>query len=371
LRGLIISNTGQPKANEFAIWGGYGGHNLGDEAILWALSRQLRRLDPAARLYVLVPKTITPQATEQYKDWQIEIVNGSLKNSIRILRRARLIVGGGQLVDDISLGWPTGITSLFLIINWLCGNRPLILCIGAERLTRFLPKLLVKYVYGLATLCACRDSESAEVVREAGINGKKVIATRDVVFSLERKLLPPRRDSRPDSRPRIVLVVAYDATRFRVSTDSSVALIDGLVQLGYRVDLIAHDLRAEYDMCALAEIEERYSSNSSVRSPRPQSAEQAFSAYSRADAVISGRMHPLIMASLAGSLPIAFGGRAKVKALTRSSGIPSLTHDVAEKQLCQIEQLLAEKTPLLSQIGSFVDSCRIDVEDSIARALAL
>src|ERR1700689_4771879 len=144
-------------ADAFVIWGGYGGHNLGDEAILWALSRQLRRLEPGARQFVLVPRGGSDRVRDQYAAWKIEVISGSLPFSLQFLRKARLVVGGGQMVDDSSLGWPVGWSSLFLLINWLFGNKPLVLCIGAESLKRRLPRFLVGKVYAMAQVCTCRD----------------------------------------------------------------------------------------------------------------------------------------------------------------------------------------------------------------------
>src|SRR5271156_57319 len=143
-------------AEDFIIWGANGGHNLGDEAILWAVSRLLRRLRPKARLFVIVQQELSATTAELYARWDLVVVKAGSFRCLSALRSARLIVGGGQLVDDKTLGWPVGWTSIFLLANRVLGQKPLILCIGAEPIRRRLTVGLVKSIYSLATVCGCR-----------------------------------------------------------------------------------------------------------------------------------------------------------------------------------------------------------------------
>ena len=358
-------------AKKFVIWGGYGGHNLGDEAILWALSRQLRRLEPSAKQYVLVPHGVTDDVKAQYDAWQIEVVSGPMPVSLRILRRARLIVGGGQMVDGTSLGWPVGWSSLFLLINWVSGKKPLVVCIGAESLNRMLPRMLVGYVYSLAQVCTCRDAESTEILKRAGINENKVWTTRDVVFSLDRALLPQWTVSEASSCPKVAMLIAYDPKRIRETTTRSIQLVDALLNAGITVQLVVHDLRVEYDLYALAEVQARFKDHPGVTTAKAKTVEDVLNIYSQTDAVISGRMHPLILASLAGTLPIAFGGKAKVQSLLAISGIPALGSGTPEEQAAQVYQFIAQRSHILPKIAEVIADFRTDVEVSMANALAL
>jgi polysaccharide pyruvyl transferase WcaK-like protein len=366
-----LAVNGDRVAKEFVIWGGYGGHNLGDEAILWALSRQLRRLEPTAKQYVLVRGAVTDEVRAQYEAWQIEAVAGSISTFLPVLRKARLIVGGGQMVDDTSLGWPVGWSSLFLLINWIFGKKPLVTCIGAESLNRTLPRLLVKYVYSRARLCTCRDVESTEVLKRAGVNESKLLTTRDVVFSLDRSLLPQWKITESNAHPKVAILIAYDPKRIRETTARSTQLIDALLNVGIAVQLVAHDLRAEYDLYALAEIQKKYAGHPGVTTAEAQTVGDVLTIYSQTDAVISGRMHPLILASLAGTLPIAFGGKAKVQSLLAMSGIPALSSGTPEEQAAQVQELIVQKTQILPKIAAVVADFRANVEGSMAKALAL
>ena len=358
-------------SKSFVIWGGYGGHNLGDEAILWALSRQLRRLEPTAKQYVLVRHDVEDKVRAQYDAWQIEVISGSMSAFLKILRKARLVVGGGQMADDTSLGWPVGWSSLFLFVNWVSGKKPLVTCIGAESLNRPLPRMLVKYIYSLARVCTCRDADSTEVLRRAGISKDKVWTTRDVVFSLDRALLPQWRASEAKSHPKVAMLIAYDPKRIREGTTRSIHLIDALLNVGISVQLVAHDLRTDYDPQAVAEIQARYKDHPDVTTASAQMLEDVLHIYSNVDAVISGRMHPLILASLVGTLPIAFGGKAKVQSLLTMSGIPALSSQDQGEQAVQVQQYIAQKQQILPKLADVVADFRNNVELSMAKALGV
>ena len=354
----------------FVFWGGYGGNNLGDEAILWAISQLLRRLEPEASQYVLIPDGVPADVEAQYRSWQIELIKGNMPGSLDILRTARLVVGGGQMVDDTTLGWPVGWSSLFIAINASFAQKPLVLCIGAEPLNRTFSRLLVHHIYGLAKVCTCRDDESTQVLRNAGIKPEKVWTTRDVVFSLDRRLIPQYKKDK-STHPSLALVIGYDPNRVVDTISRYTKLIDALLEQGIEIELVAHDLRADYDVRARDEIHAIYKDNSLVTAPVARSVDEVLTIYSRSDAVISGRMHPLILAALAGTLPIAFGGKAKVQSLIAMSGIPTIASQVPAQQAHQVKQLLEQRSDLLPPIAKALDSFRIDVENTTEKALML
>jgi polysaccharide pyruvyl transferase WcaK-like protein len=358
-------------AKAFVIWGGYGGHNLGDEAILWALSRQLRRLEPDARQSVLVLHEVSDRVRARYKEWGIETVSGGLPFSLKVLTNARLVVGGGQMVDDTTPAWPVGYTSLFILLNWFCGHKPLVVCIGAESLTRRFSRFLVGKIYVLARVCTCRDAESAKVLQDAGIPEYKIWTTRDVVFSLDPELLPQWRPSQDGTVLNISIVVAYDPNRIGETSDRSSQLIQALLRSGATVNLVAHDLRAEYDRRAVAEIHARFKGHPGVIAPVAESVNDVLQLYSKCDAVISGRMHPLILATLVGTLPIAFGGKAKVLSLLATSGIPALHTANPSQQSEEVLRLLERRHEVLPQLRVQMSEFRTNVMTVMEKAFAL
>jgi polysaccharide pyruvyl transferase WcaK-like protein len=358
-------------AKTFVIWGGFGGHNLGDEAILWALSRQLRRLGPSGRQVVLIPSGVSEATRAQYAAWGIEVCSGPRPFVYGILFRAHLVVGGGQMVDDSTLGWPVGWTALLIFINRLLGGTSVVVCIGAEPLRRPLARFLVRHIYSLAQVCTCRDDASAEVLIEAGVPGEKVRVTRDVVFSLAPAVLPRFHPGESGASLKVALLVAFDPNRIREKTDQSQFLAAALLERDVNVVLVAHDQRPRYDHVAVDEILARLPDHKKLTAFQGRRLEDILLLYSGCDAVISGRMHPLILAALVGTLPIAFGGKAKVRSLLESSSISALAEGSPQEQAAQVAELIARRGKIQQELAHQICRFRADVKRSIAQALAL
>ena len=273
------------------------------------------------------------------------------------------------MIDDRSLGWPVGWSSLFLTASHLCGERPLVLCVGAEALTRPLPRFLVHHAYGLAEVITCRDEERSAAVRATGVPADQVWTTRDVVFSLDRSILPQWTPASSNGNT-LAVVVAYDPARVQEDLARYVRLVTGLRALGFIVELVAHDLRPAYDLHALAVVKASFASDEAVRLAHATTTDDVFTLYARVDAVVSARMHPLIMGALAGTLPIAFGGKAKVRSLLTISGIPAIEPTGEAAALgSQVQSVLSRRHDLLPQLATTIAGFRRNVEDTTARAL--
>lgn len=353
------------------IWGGYSGNNLGDEAILWALTRLLRKLQPQAEQYVLIPDGVPHHVALVYSTWGLRVVSGKMPGCLDILRHARLIVGGGQMVDDTTLAWPVGWSSVFLAINSFSRQKPLVLCIGAEPLKHPLTRFLVRHFYSKAMACTCRDDESANVLREAGIPSSKVWVTRDVVFSLDREAVPQYQAGDASDPKNVTLVIAYDPNRVVDTIGKYKGLIDGLIERDIVVTVIAHDLRADYDIRARDEIMSHYKDFAMVKTVDVRSVDDVLVVYSRSEAVISARMHPLILASLCGTLPIAFGGKAKVRSLIQLADIPEIRAVNAGRQADDVWEFLIQRKERLPAIAAAVEGFREIVENVTRRVLVL
>jgi polysaccharide pyruvyl transferase WcaK-like protein len=227
----------------------------------------------------------------------------------------------------------------------------------------------VRRAYGLAEVITCRDEESSTVVRTVGVQAGKVWTTRDIVFSLDRALLPQWEPGR-STVPTVAVVVAYDPARVQEDISRYKHLVSALRMRGLRVEFIAHDLREAYDVQALREVKKSYLDDEGVHVAHASTVAEVFAIYSRVDAVISARMHPLIMGMLAGTLPIAYGGKAKVKSLLSNSAIPSIAADGDPLQIAaQLDVVFAQREVILRQLTENADTYRRMVEETTARAL--
>ena len=137
------------------------------------------------------------------------------------------------------------------------------------------------------------------------------------------------------------------------------------------MELVAHDLREAYDVQAARTVKMSFRDDDGVRITPALTVDDAFAIYARVDAVLSARMHPLIMGLLAGTLPIAFGGKAKVKSLLAISGIPAINPEGEPATLAsQVEALVAERPVLLPQLAETAAVFRRSVEETTARAIS-
>ncbi|HEY3928867.1 MAG TPA: polysaccharide pyruvyl transferase family protein [Candidatus Koribacter sp.] len=348
---------------DFLVWGAYGGHNFGDEAILRAVSYQLRRVRPNARQYVTMPGKLSPAVAEHYRAAGIEAVPLFSFRCLKLLVRTQLVAGGGQLLDDHSLGWPGGYTCLLLGLNRLFANRPVLLCIGANPVHRRLVRAMVRFGYSLATKCTCRDEGSAAALVDCGIRPSRVQVTRDIVFALESHHLP-RRAAAPGGK-HVAIAVCHDPMRKPGDCSTVAILVRELLAAGFHVELTGHDLRPAYDRYLLEALQAELRDVPDVSFVFPDSLDSLLQLYASCHFVISNRMHPLILASLLGSVPIAIAETPKVQALVDNLGIPALDTSSSGQLGSQLIAVLERRSRYESAIARQLVAFRSTVENTV------
>lgn len=169
------------KPVEAVISGYYGYDNLGDDAILYAISRQLSTLEPPVRLTVL-----SQRPAETAACYGLRAV--SRFSPIAVLRAIRksdlLISGGGSLLQDRT------------------STRSVRYYLGVIRLAQLLRKPVFLYANGIGPLsreknrrrvCKCidscsgvtlRDSDSLLELRTLGVTRQDILVTADPAFTL-------------------------------------------------------------------------------------------------------------------------------------------------------------------------------------------
>ncbi len=142
----------------------------------------------------------------------------------------------------------------------------------------------------LAQVCTCRDDESTSVLRDAGISAQKVWTTRDVVFSLDRRLIPQYQATRICEPHRGDGGSPTTLTACWIRIARYAKLIDAPARIRYGRAVGQHTICvADYDVRARDEIHAMYKNNSRVTAPVARSVDEVLAIYSHSDAVISGR----------------------------------------------------------------------------------
>jgi len=176
------SGSKQNKKAGVLICGAYGMGNAGDEAILKAIIREMREIDPDMPVTVM---TRDPEkAAERFGVRAIHTLN--IFGFMRAARRAALYVnGGGSLVQDV-----TSRRSLWYylytiraagkrgcrVMMYGCGIGP-VLYEGDIRLTR---RVLNRYVDAVTL----REPDSLEALRRFGVTAPEIILSSDPAITL-------------------------------------------------------------------------------------------------------------------------------------------------------------------------------------------
>lgn len=161
--------------------GYYGFDNVGDEAILYAIIRSIRELQPSTHITVL---SVNPESTA--KTYDVHAVNRwKLKDVSRVIKEADgLISGGGSLLQDQtgmkSIPYYTGIMRL---ASW--HNKPVfIYAQGMGPINRSISKWIVRSTFKKVAGITVRDEDSKLLLETIGIK-KEISVVPDPVLGLD------------------------------------------------------------------------------------------------------------------------------------------------------------------------------------------
>ena len=171
------------ERNGVVICGAYGHGNAGDDAILEAIVRELRGIDPGMRITVL-----SRSPAETASKYGINAIHTfDFKGLFRELKSARLYIsGGGSLIQDAtsrrSLWYYlhsiySAKKSSCLVCMYGCGIGPV-----HRRTSRWLAKRTLNSCVDLITL---REDHSLAELGHLGVTRPRIVLTSDPALALE------------------------------------------------------------------------------------------------------------------------------------------------------------------------------------------
>ena len=258
---------------------------------------------------------------------------------------ADLYIGGGNMLrPDVSRRWLVTII-LGLLLCRLTKGVAICVGVGAVDARARLHRLLWATCLLLCSRVHARDEGSAEIVRRDHPEvARRVDVTGDVVFVGERA--EPAGD--PERRTCLI-APAFDRSEGRtVDTAQVVKLLVELFRTGRarRVVLVAHDPRPHMDgdICRTLASELAAAIAVDIELVLPDGPNALIEAYSRADLVITGRLHGLILGAIHG-LPVLRlpEARNKMAPFGIALGYPAidLGEAVSGRAYLEIESYLA------------------------------
>jgi polysaccharide pyruvyl transferase CsaB len=168
------------------VSGYFGFDNIGDEAIIYSMLTLWRKLFPKGEFIVL---SSNPARTKNL--YQIKAANRwRFKEVKRAISASDLLVsGGGSLLQDV-----TGLKSLlyYLGVIWLAKylKKPVFFYAqGVGPVQSITGRYLLRRVVNQVDLITVRDEESAQALKEMGVNRPAIYVTADPVFGLTDEVL--------------------------------------------------------------------------------------------------------------------------------------------------------------------------------------
>lgn len=305
------------------IIGAFGGVNAGDEAILLSLQALVKALDQRTPIRVIsLSSQITDQARDSYHE--AGLTYSTARNFLKALAMcvgSDLIVGGGQLLN----GTRRPHYILFMIISALISRitlgRVLMLGVGTHDLNKYKASSSAALV--LANLChrvVVRDVHSKLELSEAGYPDHNISVEPDVVLS---GVL-----SRTRQKGSILAIaVHHHPSETHLTLDQTMSLINSVRSevLGYRIIVVAHDVRDDFDNGLLKIIKQELPD---IEVVTLGSGEMACDFYSEVDVVLSSRMHPLILGLICGATPAPLSMSLKVRDFAASYSLSTVKDPV-------------------------------------------
>lgn len=321
---MTRAGTTSPTPRPLAIYGGYGGVNVGDEMLLRAAVLQARAKGYRGEIVALGPVVPPDDAVAaDYDPLGIRFVTWRAPlAALRAVAGRDLFVGGGQLIDG---GGGVKVPILILALALAAratGGRLSIGGVSTARLESPAVRRAFGLLFRLADRIVTRDDASlGDVAAIMPSSAKKSETLADLVFGM--------RDAFTGGVPAVerdtIAFAVHRAAKFRLSdVDEAEAFLGRLATLlrpEQRVAIVAHDRRESWDLGLARELEARIGSDR-VFAHAFATAGECIAFYKGVRTVVSARMHPIILGACAGAFCVPLQGSRKVTDIGRRLGVP-------------------------------------------------
>lgn len=163
------------------LFGYYGFQNTGDEAILEAIIKLIKKTTPSVGLTVLSYK-----AKETMEKYHVDAVSrNSFKDVVKAIRDSDVVIsGGGSILQDVTSSRSLLYYSAIILLAKKMGKKVMFYGNGFGPITRYLNKKLVKHIINQVDVITVRDYQSKEYMQSLGIK-REITVTADIAFALE------------------------------------------------------------------------------------------------------------------------------------------------------------------------------------------
>ena len=182
--------TNRPRLLSFYIWGYYGSHNTGDDAMLTVIVDFLRQQFPDCLIGVTCedPEWIKEQLGDKVSSVCACAGSFSIQREWGFVQRLSkadiILMGGGTFFQDYGKHWINLLFRFFRMAALkLYGKKVLIIGAGVANLQTLIGKILTRLIVTLANgKCCFRDEESISYLQQLGVKPSKIQLTADLTF---------------------------------------------------------------------------------------------------------------------------------------------------------------------------------------------
>lgn len=299
--------------------GYYGFDNVGDEAILFSIIEQIRKVQPDIKI------TILSNDPEKTKDtYQVNAVNRRKITEItQALKESDgLISGGGSLLQDktgmFTIPYYTGIIKLAKMLN-----KPVfIYAQGMGPINGILSKWLVKYTLNNVEQITVRDKASQNLLTKIGVRHASTIVP-DPVLGLDSSSFTHKWEKANKFNRKFIAVSVRDWPTNKPFIQKIASCLDKLVQDGYAIVFVPmHGKQDERKSKETAELMNEYS----YISPANASLEAKIALIGESNLLIGMRLHSLIFSAINYTPFIAISYDPKIDAFAALCEQPVVGH---------------------------------------------
>ena len=306
------------KSKKILIIGGYGFKNIGDEAILSGLLKTLNS-DNSVEIIVF---SYNPSETTK-----IHNIRAEKKNLRHFIVSDEIIIGGGELFQD-GMAWKN---SFAIILAKLLRKRVRVLGIGIDinnKIEKFLTKLAFKFVDEITV----RDKRSFRKLINIGISASKIKLVKDYAFYLIPSATEKIKNfySSYLSGYKFIVIVLRPKNQEinRKLLSFFINFITYLLQKDSNLKIVLlpfskhpYSLK-DNDMLILKRIKNNIKNRCFILFDEDLKPEEVLWLISKAELVISTRLHPLIFAKIVGTNAIAIPLFPKIRSFAEEYEYP-------------------------------------------------
>jgi polysaccharide pyruvyl transferase CsaB len=304
---------------KIVLSGYYGFHNVGDEAILYAIISSLKQQNPSIEIVVLSNDPVYTEKTygvQAVNRWKIPEVLKTLKTS------DGLISGGGSLLQDKTsrktIPYYLGIMMMAVIVR-----KPFfIYAQGIGPVEVPYHKRFIKHVLSKAALISVRDKESKKLLEDIGIK-KSIDLVPDPVLGINVTTKADNWFVKQNFQGNVISVSVRDWPSEQNYLEKIAYALDRCVEAGCEVVFIP--MHGEHDEVTSKKAAELMKERSVV-APYDAEIDEKVAFIGASDLLFGMRLHALIFAAVTHTPFVALSYDPKIDSFAEMAEQPQIGH---------------------------------------------